>query len=262
MADVQVDRRKFLASVGVGALATMNAEDKAEELEHYMIDLLEGHDHGHGRPEHDEEQEVRAPRGTGNLFQANGREISVMPDSPQLLDFYEHRFAPARHVLQSANHALETGQPEETVLACLLHDVVQNLIKVDHGWWGAQLIEPYVHERISWGIRYHGALRFYPDDSVGYEYPDMYNRIFGEDYVPPKYIEDQYKEARAHRYYMDSRMITVNDTYGFEDGVDVDIGKFEDIIGRHWKAPKEGLGYDGSPVAHMWRTLQLPNTPL
>jgi hypothetical protein len=33
---------------------------------------------------------------------------------------------------------------------------------------------------VSWVIRYHQALRFYfyPDPSVGYEYPEMYNRLF------------------------------------------------------------------------------------
>ena len=61
------------------------------------------------------------------------------------------------------------GQPEETVLACLLHDLGLWLIKPDHGWWGAQLVEPYVSEKISWAIRYHQALRFYPDAPVGYE---------------------------------------------------------------------------------------------
>ena len=47
------------------------------------------------------------------------------------------------------------------------------------------MMEPYVFEKISWGIRYHQALRFYPDLSVGYEYPETYNQIFGNDYVPP-----------------------------------------------------------------------------
>ncbi|MEZ5285330.1 MAG: hypothetical protein R2712_11095 [Vicinamibacterales bacterium] len=61
---------------------------------------------------------------------------------------------------------------EEVVLACLLHDVVLNLVKVDHGWWGAQMIEPYVPERTSWAIRYHQALRFYPTSANGYEYPE------------------------------------------------------------------------------------------
>jgi hypothetical protein len=281
MSEIHVDRKKFLATVGVGAMAAMTPEDKAEELEHYMIDLLEGHDHAHGshekdelgvpcarpceirRPCCDEEQEQpRAPRGTGNLFQANGRVFEPMPEKPTLVDFFNLRFAPARHVLQSANYALQTGQPEETVLACLLHDVVQNLIKVDHGWWGAQLVEPYVDERVAWAIRYHAALRFYPDESVGYEYPEMYNRIFGEDYIPEAYIERDYQHARAHEWYMDARLVTLNDTYAFQDGVDVSIEPFIDIIGRHFKQPKEGLGYGGTPSSHMWRTIGNPNKPL
>ena len=35
-----------------------------------------------------------------------------------------------------------------------------------------------------------------------------------------------------------------------------------DTMGRHFKQPKEGLGYDNSPVAHMWRTIQFPDSPL
>jgi hypothetical protein len=42
----------------------------------------------------------------------------------------------------------------------------------------------------------------------------------------------------------------------------VAIDPFMDIIGRHFKQPKEGLGFDGSPVAHMWRTLNYPDNPL
>ena len=39
---MEVDRRKFLASIGAGALAVMTPEDKAEALEHYMVDALDG----------------------------------------------------------------------------------------------------------------------------------------------------------------------------------------------------------------------------
>ena len=35
-----------------------------------------------------------------------------------------------------------------------------------------------------------------------------------------------------------------------------------DAFGRHFRQPREGLGYDGSAVAHMWRTLQFPERPL
>jgi hypothetical protein len=31
-----------------------------------------------------------------------------------------------------------------------------------------------------------------------------------------------------------------------------------DIIGRNFKQPKEGLGLDNSPSAHMWRTMMWP----
>ena len=267
--DMHVDRRAFLATIGVGALGAMSPEDRAEELEHYMINKLDDSVTPEPDPAEIEylqerEQEVRPPRGTGRLFtpRPGGRTFEPLPSNPTLMDFFKLRFAPATHVLQSATHAFETDQPERTIMACLLHDVIQNLIKVDHGYWGSQLFAPYVDERIAWGIKYHQALRFYPDESVGYEYPDMYNRIFGEDYVPEDYIKRDYEFARNHSWYMEARLITVNDTYGFQEGMVVDLENFTDIIGRHFKQPKEGLGYDGSPVAHMFRSIQFPNHPL
>jgi hypothetical protein len=242
----------------------MSPEDKAEALEHYMMEKLDEAVTPKspiiaGEQDQDGPQ---PPRGVGNLFRPTDRVLEPMPDKPTLEDFFRLRFAPANHVLQSAAHALKTDQPEQTVLACLLHDVVLNLIKVDHGWWGAQMMEPYVPERVSWGIRYHAPLRFYPDESVGYEYPEMYNRMFGEDYEPEPYIRKAYEFARNHPWYMDARLITLNDTYAFEEGVEVSIEPFIDIIGRHFKQPAEGLGFDNSPSAHMWRTIANPHRPL
>jgi hypothetical protein len=185
-----------------------------------------------------------------------------MPDKPTLVDFFKLRWAPANHVLQSATRALKTGMSEQTILACLMHDVVQNLIKVDHGWWGAQMIRPYVDEKIAWAIQYHQALRFYPDPAAGYEYPELYVRIYGKDYVPPQYIKDAYEYAKKHKWYMEARLVTVNDLYAFDPNAKVSLDPFIDIIGRHFKQPKEGLGYDNSPTAHMWRTMMFPDNPL
>jgi hypothetical protein len=42
----------------------------------------------------------------------------------------------------------------------------------------------------------------------------------------------------------------------------VRLEELTDIVGRHFKQPKEGLGFDNSPVAHMWRTLIYPDNPL
>lgn len=186
--------------------------------------------------------------------------LPVMPAAPTLIDFFKLRFAPANHVLQSARLAKINGMDEKIIMACLLHDIcVSNLIRTDHGYWCAQMVKPYVTEEVSWAIMAHQALRFYPDLSVGYEYPEAYIGFFGAEYKPEPYIEQAYKEAKDHKWYMTSRLITLNDLYSFEAGVVVNIDDFTDIIGRNFKQPKEGLGFDGSPVAHMWRSMIWPN---
>jgi hypothetical protein len=185
--------------------------------------------------------------------------LPKMPEKPTLIDFFKHRFASTNHLLQSATHALKAGLDEKVVLACLLHDIgVVSFIRCDHGYWGAQLIEPYVDEEVSWAVRVHQALRFFPDESVGYKYPDMYVKYFGADYKPEPYIEAEYKRARDHKYYMTARLICVNDIYSFDPDAKVDLDDFVDIIGRNFKQPKEGLGLDNTPSSHMWRTLMWP----
>jgi predicted HD phosphohydrolase len=78
----------------------------------------------------------------------------------------------ANHLLQSASLAKKKGLDEKVVTACLLHDIAMaGLITSDHGYWGAQLIEPYVDEEVSWAVRHHQALRYFPDESVGYCIP-------------------------------------------------------------------------------------------
>jgi HD domain len=188
--------------------------------------------------------------------------LTKMPEKPTLLDFYTLRFGKiARsHLLQSAALARKAGHGEKVVLACLLHDIAMGaLIRTDHGYWGAQLIAPYVDEEVAWAVQHHQALRFFPDPEVGYEYPEAYVRFWGEDYVVPDYLKRAYQSARQHRWYGSARAITLYDLYAFDEAVTVDPAEFEDIIGRHFKQPEEGLGFDGSPTAHMWRTMIWPH---
>ena len=190
--------------------------------------------------------------------------LPAMPEKPTLIDFFNLRFAPSKqHLLQSAALAQKNGLPEKMVLACLLHDVsVIALFRPDHGYWGAQMLEPYVDEEISWAIRMHQALRFFADESVGYEYPGAYSKWFGEDYKVEPYVKRDYEEARNHKWYMSARIICLNDLYAFDPDTVVTIEDFEDIIGRHFKQPEEGLGNDNSPAAHMWRTIRRPASAL
>ena len=56
--------------------------------------------------------------------------------------------------------------------------------------------------------------------------------------------------------------IVVNDDYSFDPDAAPTIEPFLDIIGRHFKHPNEGLGWDNSPSSFMWRTIINPNRPL
>ena len=205
---MEIDRRAFMATLGgTTGVALMSDEAKADALEEFMSARLNETVAMQQTPaaqqfpsaaELASQIETRPTRrGVGNLFIArtgNVKRLDPMPKAPRLVDFFTMRFnGTSNHCLQSATKALRSGMNEEVVLACLLHDVVQEIIKVDHGWWGAQLFEPYISEKAAFAIRYHQALRFYADPANGYEYPDLYRRIFGHDYRPEPYIEATYQ---------------------------------------------------------------------
>lgn len=214
----------------------------------------------------DGEQPVRSNKrpnlGNGrHLMMGEDPRLPEMPDKPSLMDFIKYRFeiGGQQHLLQSANLAQKNGLPEKMIMACLLHDItVSGFIRSDHGYWGAQLLEPYVDEEVSWAIRMHQCCRFFADESVNYEYPELYNRMFGEEYQPEPYIVADYEYCRNHKWYMSARMITLNDLYSFDPDVHVEWDQFEDIIGRNFKQPDEGLGNDNTSSSHMWRTLRRP----
>ena len=188
--------------------------------------------------------------------------LPKMPERPALKDFFALRLSKTGtiHMLQSATLAREHGLDEKVIMACLLHDIaIAGLISANHGYWGAQMVAPYVDEEVAWAIQKHESLRYFADESVGYSYPQAYIEYFGADYRPPAYLCREAEEARKHRWYMTSRLITINDIYSFDPNAVVDFSEFEDVIGRNFRQPAEGLGFDGSPVAHMWRTMIWPN---
>lgn len=275
---IEIDRRDFIASLGgAAAVSMMSHEARADALEEHLNERLELAQAENPLtatgpfPTVDEVYEQITTRsyrrGVGmsmlNTDATHVGHLTPLPKAPTLVDFFELRFTNTRnHCYQSAQHALNNGVDEEIVLACLLHDVVQEMIRTDHGYWGAALFEPYVPERTAFAIKYHQALRFYADEEAGYSYPDLYHRLFGVDYEPPPHIQQAHDFARNHRWYDAPRTVTVNDLYSFDDSAEVSIEPFIDIIGRHFKQPKAGLGNDGSAVAHMWRTLADPDAPL
>ena len=239
-----------------------NFSERADQLEHKMMDELEARivkSVVYTAGDRDPTKPNTPPPGNAPFLMKEDPRLHPMPKAPTLIDFFKHRFGPASHLLQSARHALRAGHEEKVVLACLLHDIsVLGFIRSDHGYWGEQMIAPYVDEEISWAVRSHQALRFFADESVGYDYPQAYIRYFGDAYEPEDYVKEEYKRARNHKWYMTSRLICLNDIYSFDPDVVVNLEDFTDIIGRHFRQPKEGLGYDNSPAAHVWRTIIAP----
>jgi len=216
---------------------------------------------GTGRTSGEDEALAALKPGTVMMMGDNPA-LPKMPAAPTLADFFEYRIdgITKRHLLSSATRALADGQDEKTIMACLLHDISNAcLIRADHGYWGAQMIAPYVDEEIAWAVEKHQALRYFADPSVGYDYPAHYDRFFGPDYEPPEYIRAEATAAQNHRWYMSARIVTLYDVYLFEDETCPPIEPLLDIIGRNFRQPEAGLGFDGSPTAHMWRTMIWPN---
>src|SRR5690349_17243546 len=199
-AHMEIDKKDFVAGIGgPAAVAQMDSEAKADALEDFLSNELDKLVNSKDKnfptvaqvEAGIEKRHFRA--GVGNLFVPTPpggtiKRLPPMPAQPSLYDFFALRFAPANHVLQSAALAMKNGLAEEIVLACLLHDTAQALLKADHGYWAAQMYAPYVPEKTAFAIKYHQALRFFPDPAYGYEYPDLYRRLFGEDYVPLPHI--------------------------------------------------------------------------
>ncbi|HEX4274639.1 MAG TPA: hypothetical protein VHZ74_04760 [Bryobacteraceae bacterium] len=272
---MKVDKRLFLDSLGGAESAgQLNPEAKADAIEDFLaiqLKTIGAGANGHYPTVGEVEDRIETKpfrAGAGFLFTSssgNMKKLPPMPAKPTLVDFFSLRFGvntTRNHCLQSATLAMKNGLSEEIILACLLHDTAAELMRSDHGWWGGQLYEPYVPEKVSFAIRYHQALRFYPDKETGYEYPELYKYLFGEDYVPAPHVEAAWKMLRNHKWYMEPRLVTLNDLYSFDPHAAVTIEPFLDILGRHFRQPKEGLGNDNSPVAHMWRALARPDSPL
>jgi hypothetical protein len=256
-----MDRRTFLNTLSASAAATIatapTLSAKADALEDAMEASIEkrrakpGHCFiGEERPY---SRDDKRP-----YYQHDEPLLPKMPAAPTLMDFYKHRFS-TNHVTQSARLAQKNGSSEKVVLACLMHDIGLSIMGTDHGYWAAQLVRPYVDEEVAWAIEKHQALRFFPDREVGYEYPERYIEYFGADYVPEPYLKEEHDRAKNHKWYMSAREITINDLYSFNPDLQVEVEEFTDIIGRNFRQPKEGLGFDGSPTAHMWRSIIWPN---
>ncbi len=90
------------------------------------------------------------------------------------------------HSLQSATRAFRNNESEEMVVACLLHDIGDELAPLNHSEYAASILKPYVSEKTHWIIEKHGEFQMY-----------YYAHHFGND----RFKREKYKD---HKYYQDT----------------------------------------------------------
>ena len=90
------------------------------------------------------------------------------------------------HSLQSATRAYQDDADEEMVVAVLLHDIGDLLSPHNHSALAAEVLRPYVTERVYWIVRQHGLFQSY-----------YYAHHFGDD----RNARDRYID---HPWYQDT----------------------------------------------------------
>ena len=65
------------------------------------------------------------------------------------------------HCLQSATRAHRAGEPEEVVVAALVHDIGDMIAPFSHSELAAAVLRPFVSEKIYWIVKHHGLFQMY-----------------------------------------------------------------------------------------------------
>ena len=65
------------------------------------------------------------------------------------------------HSLQTATRALSDKANDEMIVACLLHDIGDELVPLNHAECAAAILKPYVSEKTHWIIEKHGIFQMY-----------------------------------------------------------------------------------------------------
>ena len=74
------------------------------------------------------------------------------------------------HSLQTATLAYDDGADDETVFAALFHDIGQMVSEHYHSSVAAEILKPFISERMHWVVAHHGTFQgYYYFDKVGWD---------------------------------------------------------------------------------------------
>jgi predicted HD phosphohydrolase len=72
-----------------------------------------------------------------------------------------YRISRLQHCLQGATRAFRAGEPDEMIIAVLLHDIGDDLAPYSHSEMAAAILRPFVSEKIYWIVKHHGVFQMY-----------------------------------------------------------------------------------------------------
>ena len=72
-----------------------------------------------------------------------------------------YRISRLEHSMQGATRASRAGEPDEMIIAVLLHDIGDDLAPYSHSEMAAAILRPFVSEKIYWIIKHHGVFQMY-----------------------------------------------------------------------------------------------------
>ena len=137
--------------------------------------------------------------------------------------FGGYRVSRLEHSLQSATRAEAAGEPEEMVVAALLHDIGDGLAPLSHSEMAAAILRPFVSERTHWIVAHHGLFQTF-----------YYAHHQGGD----RHARDKYRE---HAWYQDCINFCENyDQNCFDpDYESRPLAYFKPMIERVFAEPRE-----------------------
>ena len=165
------------------------------------------------------------------------KRLPKMPEKPTLIDFFKLRFASTNTCCRAprmrsrpASREGHSGLPAARHRRRQLHPLRPRLLgRADDRALcrrGGQLGDP------------HAPGSALLSDSRRLKISGDVHPLFGADYEPEPYISRN-TSAPNHKWYMTSRMITVNDIYSFDPNAKVDLDDFIDIIGRNFRSRRK-----------------------
>lgn len=171
------------------------------------------------------------------------------------------------HALQSAAVALSVGWSEEVVLASFLHDYGKLIRRQKHSHFSAEMIKPYVSEKVHWLVLQHF-------DVIEVLKPDLdrmkatklvhptqqmrsvwYNRqAFKDGARIPNRIDLDLPALVGHPWSNELAQVREADDWGRVPHYAPDVrDELKGIVQRNFKQPAKGLGADGSSAAPLWK---------